>query len=168
MIIKVIKQIFSDYCKDMGITQIKDDTHSSLLNIPQISKKIINNSNSETQLTKHIEFSYNLDQPSENSYAYQNNTGMIKILLKSTSFAKYDLHGMRKGEALTLLEIILTKPDTTLLIVHGQGLNSQHNNSVLKHLTRSFLRNHTRVLCYTTANTNNGGDGATLVKLRKL
>jgi DNA-nicking Smr family endonuclease len=52
-------------------------------------------------------------------------------------------------------------------IVHGRGLHSEGNVSVLKTRVRQYLRRHPAVLAYADAPRTDGGSGAVYVLLRK-
>jgi DNA-nicking Smr family endonuclease len=52
-------------------------------------------------------------------------------------------------------------------IVHGRGLHSKENVSVLKTRVRQYLRRHPAVLGYADAPRTDGGSGAVYVLLRK-
>jgi DNA-nicking Smr family endonuclease len=51
--------------------------------------------------------------------------------------------------------------------VHGRGLHSKGNVSVLKTRVRQCLRRHQAVLAYADAPRKDGGSGAVYVLLRK-
>jgi DNA-nicking Smr family endonuclease len=55
----------------------------------------------------------------------------------------------------------------SVCIVHGRGLHSEGNVSVLKTCVRECLRRHRAVLAYSDAPRTDGGSGAVYVLLRK-
>ena len=52
-------------------------------------------------------------------------------------------------------------------IVHGRGLHSEGNESILRASVRKYLRSHRSVLAYADAPRSDGGAGAVYVLLRK-
>ena len=80
-----------------------------------------------------------------------------------------DLHGCRQQQALDLLHDFigdaLARNLRTLLIVHGQGLRSQHD-AVLKPLVLRWLAEQPVVLAWCPAQPRDGAAGATYVYLR--
>ena len=80
-----------------------------------------------------------------------------------------DLHGCRQQQALGLLrEFVgdaLARNLRMLLIVHGQGLRSQHD-AVLKPLVLGWLAQQPQVLAWCPAQPRDGAAGATYVYLR--
>ena len=85
--------------------------------------------------------------------------------------ATCDLHGYRYSEALEELEIFLkvTKKDkiSAVLLIHGKGLSSIGKKPVLKPLVKEFLLNEPKVLAFSPAPKNLGGEGATLALLSR-
>ncbi len=83
---------------------------------------------------------------------------------------RLDLHGQTAAEAVTSVRQFI---DTgrhrhrAVCIVHGRGLHSAGNVSVLKTGVREFLRHHPAVLAYSDAPRTDGGAGAVYVLLRK-
>lgn len=86
--------------------------------------------------------------------------------------AQIDLHNFNRTLALEKLAIFLkqhTTPNQTCLkVIHGYGHNSIDNISILKLSVRKYLEQHSHVLAYSQARANNGGDGVTLIKLKKV
>lgn len=83
---------------------------------------------------------------------------------------RLDLHGMTSTEAVTSLKRFIDheRPrPRCVCIVHGRGLHSEGNVSVLKTRVRQWLRQHPAVLAYTDAPRTDGGSGAVYVLLRK-
>lgn len=161
--------IFANYCKNQDIKPISTNNYISIKkpNQPFIKKAMID--------TSHINFSaYSLlDEP-----LYHDNfcNDGQKQIIKKLQQNKYqiirtlDLHHFTQNDAILQLESFIngniTPGNTCLKIIHGKGLNSPLGRSVLKSLVRRFLEYHPRLLAYTNAPANNGGDGATLVKLK--
>ncbi|MEC9248649.1 MAG: Smr/MutS family protein [Pseudomonadota bacterium] len=85
--------------------------------------------------------------------------------------ARCDLHGFRFKEALyeltAFFDQIKNHKMCTILIIHGKGLSSAGGKPVLKPLVREYLLRKTNVLAFMPAPKNCGGDGATLVLLKR-
>ena len=83
---------------------------------------------------------------------------------------RLDLHGMTFTEAVTNLKRFIDHESPRprcVCIVHGRGLHSEGNVSVLKTRVRRWLRQHPAVLAYADAPRTDGGSGAVYVLLRK-
>jgi DNA-nicking Smr family endonuclease len=78
-----------------------------------------------------------------------------------------DLHQHTKSQALAILaELVADAPASWVIkIIHGQGLNSAHNQPVLLAAVRKYLSLHSRVLGFSRGASAQGGNGVTLVKL---
>jgi DNA-nicking Smr family endonuclease len=80
-----------------------------------------------------------------------------------------DLHGMTAAEAVArVIRFIDTghRRHRCVCIIHGRGLHSEANVSILKTRVRACLRTHRAVLAYADAPRNDGGAGAVYVLLR--
>ncbi len=87
--------------------------------------------------------------------------------------ATIDLHGMTTGPALAALRDAIDdcaqRGVAELLVVHGYGLHSAPGEGgVLKTAVRQYLEagNDPRIRSFTTAMRKDGGEGATVVRLR--
>jgi len=81
-----------------------------------------------------------------------------------------DLHGQTAEEALANVKQFIDSRrhrHRCVCIVHGRGLHSKANVSVLKTRVRQYLRRHQAVLAYADAPRAEGGSGAVYVLLRK-
>jgi DNA-nicking Smr family endonuclease len=81
-----------------------------------------------------------------------------------------DLHGLKADEAVANVKKFIESRrhrHRCLSIVHGRGLHSKGNVSVLKTRVRQYLRRHPAVLAYADAPRTDGGSGAVYVLLRK-
>ena len=81
-----------------------------------------------------------------------------------------DLHGQTAAEAVASVKQFIDSRrhrHRCVSIVHGRGLHSKGNVSVLKTRVREYLRRHTAVLAYAEAPRTDGGSGAVYVLLRK-
>ena len=94
--------------------------------------------------------------------------------LKRNNFpilAECDLHGLKFEEALKELNRFLSHISSNkmscVLIIHGKGLSSPDRKPVLKPLVKRYLLRQPRVLAFIPAPKNRGGDGATLVLLKR-
>jgi DNA-nicking Smr family endonuclease len=89
--------------------------------------------------------------------------------------ARLDLHGHPRDEALRALERFVegarAQGKRCLLVIHGRGAHSPDDAPVLKPLVWRWLvasaLSRSAVLAFTSARPTQGGDGATLVLLRK-
>jgi DNA-nicking Smr family endonuclease len=84
-----------------------------------------------------------------------------------------DLHGMTTGIAIAALREAMgecaERGIAELLVIHGYGLHSAPaEGAVLKTAVRQYLegKNDQRIRSFTTAAPKDGGEGATLVRLR--
>ena len=82
-----------------------------------------------------------------------------------------DLHGMTAAEACAsvrrFIENSRHRRHRCVCIIHGRGLHSEGNASVLKARVRECLRLHPSVLAYADAPRSDGGAGAVYVLLRR-
>lgn len=80
-----------------------------------------------------------------------------------------DLHGMTEVAAQEALNHMLHRcrhrRDRFALIVHGKGLNTGHDQPILKNFINWWLRQHPRVLAFCSAKPEDGGEGAVYVLL---
>jgi DNA-nicking Smr family endonuclease len=88
--------------------------------------------------------------------------------------ARLDLHGHSREEAAEALDRFVTQSLAAgrrcLLVIHGRGLNSGDAGPVLRDAVQHTLsvgRVARAILAFTLAPAKHGGDGATLVLLRK-
>jgi DNA-nicking Smr family endonuclease len=85
--------------------------------------------------------------------------------------SQLDLHGMTAAEAVASVKRFIDNGrhcHRCVCIVHGRGLHSEGNVSILKRLVRECLRQHRAVLAYADAPRAGGGAGAVYVLLRKI
>jgi len=103
------------------------------------------------------------------------NPKLIQALRKGIfPFQDYiDLHGLTKQEASTRLRDFLVRSralgNRCVLVVHGRGLNSENNVSVIKQSLPAWLKTSPlkrMVLAFCTARPYDGGTGAVYVLLR--
>lgn len=82
---------------------------------------------------------------------------------------RLDLHGMTAEEAIASVKRFIDSGhgDRCVCIVHGRGLHSEGNVSILKTRVRDYLKRHPAVLAYSDAPRADGGSGAVYVLLRK-
>jgi len=81
-----------------------------------------------------------------------------------------DLHGQTAVEAIANVKQFIDHQrgrHKCVSIVHGRGLHSKGNVSVLKTRVRQYLRRHPAVLAYADAPRTDGGSGAVYLLLRK-
>jgi DNA-nicking Smr family endonuclease len=167
---KKTQSTFLDYCNEQNIKPIQQDSKTTLLSKQQKLQRLTH----PNEMQKSIFSNYSLlDDPLyHEEFCRDGQNKTIKMLQqnKCQVLKVLDLHHYRQNEAILELEIFIngniTPGNTCLKIVHGKGLNSPEGKSVLRSMVRRFLEYHTRVLAYTKAHNNNGGDGVTLVKLK--
>ena len=84
---------------------------------------------------------------------------------------RQDLHGMTAAGACASVRRFIEnshhRRHRCVCIVHGRGLHSEGQTSVVKMRVREYLRSHRSVLAYTNAPPSDGGAGAVYVLLRK-
>jgi DNA-nicking Smr family endonuclease len=82
---------------------------------------------------------------------------------------RLDLHGQTAAEAVASVKKVMNSGHRhrCICIVHGRGMHSAGNVSVLKAPVRECLRRHPATLAYADAPRNDGGAGAVYVLLRK-
>ena len=82
-----------------------------------------------------------------------------------------DLHGMTAADACASVRRFIDNSRRSrhrcVCIVHGRGLHSKDNISVLRTRVREYLRSHRSVLAYADAPRSDGGAGAVYVLLRR-
>jgi DNA-nicking Smr family endonuclease len=81
-----------------------------------------------------------------------------------------DLHGLTAADATARVKRFIENGrhrHRCVCIVHGRGLHSEGNVSILKTRVRECLRQHPAVLAYADAPRADGGTGAVYVLLRK-
>jgi DNA-nicking Smr family endonuclease len=84
--------------------------------------------------------------------------------------SRLDLHGQTAAEAVASVKQFIDNGHhrhRCVCIVHGRGLHSKGNLSILKTRVRECLRQHRAVLAYADAPRADGGPGAVYVLLRK-
>lgn len=83
-----------------------------------------------------------------------------------------DVHGLRQQEAIDYINYALDEAlkdnFDCIKIIHGKGLHSQNNESILQPTTIDTLALHPHVICAMVANHQDGGSGATYVLLSPL
>ena len=81
---------------------------------------------------------------------------------------RLDLHGQTAAEAIASVKRFIDNGrHRCVCIVHGRGLHSEGNVSILKTRVRACLRQQRAVLAYADAPRADGGTGAVYVLLRK-
>lgn len=84
--------------------------------------------------------------------------------------SRLDLHAQTAAEAVAKVQQFIDNRhhrDRCVCIVHGRGLHSKGNVSILKARVRQYLRRQAAVLAYSDAPRTDGGSGAVYVLLRK-
>lgn len=83
-----------------------------------------------------------------------------------------DLHGMFVEEARVAVVDFLKKAQAQdrlcLRIIHGKGNGSPDRQSILREVVRRWLKQRDEVIAFCEARENDGGAGATIVRLRPL
>ncbi len=180
-----IPESFTEYCKTTGILALPQTTTNTTTNtitgvnnkqtssnrspnnLPQISHRQILRTH---QVGSEFELFDEEIEPSAEFYRCgQKNLPRELRAGKFIISARIDLHYMTKPQALHCLENILAQASakSCLLIIHGNGTNSNYNRAVLRRMVRRFLLHHRSVLAYSYAAPHQGANGATLVKLSR-
>ena len=85
--------------------------------------------------------------------------------------ATLDLHGSKSHEVDSRLETFMSESlelnYRCLLVIYGKGFHSAERKSVIRPLTHTWLKNHSEVLAYCSAQSKHGGTGAAYVLLRE-
>jgi DNA-nicking Smr family endonuclease len=125
-----------------------------------------------------IDFVMNTDEDGRVSAYVRSAEPSLLAKLSSRSLhidATIDLHGLRSEEARQSLRAFVERTHgrgaRVLRVVHGKGLHSEHGMGVLRAVVAHELTNApvaTRVLAFCPARREWGGDGVTMVLLRKL
>ncbi len=160
--------LFTEYCAEHKINPIKNNH----LFQKKASFKTIRVKNYVTNLKINSDISYTSYSESFSEFC---NDGQFKIIkdLRNNKYrilATLDLHNHTQTEAVKRLDQFIdnhtTVGNTCLKVIHGKGLNSNENKPVLKHTVRRILEHHPLLLAYSGGNSNQGGDGITLVKFK--
>lgn len=159
---------FVNYCKKNDITPLNQD--KVIMNpIIRKSRGTHFNQSSAAYINTPSMFIYG---DSKDDYCVDGQNKIIKDLRlgKYKIIASIDLHNYTQASALDELEDFInnnsTYANSCLKIIHGKGLNAPEHQGVLKNLVRRYLEQHQRILAYTKAGNNAGGDGVTLVKFK--
>ena len=114
-----------------------------------------------------------VDEPGEDFAAHGIDRRKIRKL-KRGEYAvgdRRDLHGLTVAEACASVDRFIDNSRHAgrrcVCIVHGRGLHSEGQTSVLKARVREHLKRHRSVLAYADAPQSDGGAGAVYVLLRK-
>jgi DNA-nicking Smr family endonuclease len=82
-----------------------------------------------------------------------------------------DLHGLTiqqaKKRLLYFLESALQVESSCVCVIHGKGHRSANQEPVIKRQTNHWLKQHSRVLAFHSAQPKDGGTGAVYVLLRR-
>ena len=84
--------------------------------------------------------------------------------------ASLDLHGLTVSEASTAVEDFIGECQARqlrcVLIIHGKGSMSRSDTPILKNQVNQWLRSHSQVLAFHSAQAKDGGKGAVYVLLK--
>ncbi len=157
---------FKDYCASQQIQEFKSDQI-----IIQTKAKINKLATSEILMSKHMNESFTMfDEQNSKAEYFRFGQRNLPKELRSGKYkinAVLDLHNYTKAHALNILERFIENagPSTCLKIIHGVGLNSEHNIPVLLGIVRKYLEQHSKVLAYSYGLPQQGGMGITLIKI---
>lgn len=163
---------FSEYCLNNGVKPVAQDRIVLKIKNTKSTKKSFQIGNKIIATLDNTCFNLLDDPLIHNEYCRDGQNKVIRDLKQNKYHVTkvLDLHNYKQNEALVKLETFIndaiTPGNSCLKVIHGKGLNSPDGKSVLKSLVRRFLEYHPRLLAYTSANANNGGDGVTLIKLK--
>lgn len=84
--------------------------------------------------------------------------------------AELDLHGATRDEArqqlCALIQHARQHGGRVIRVIHGRGIGSHGQRSVLRPLVRGWLQQHPDILAYSQAKPQDGGEGALWVLIR--
>lgn len=157
---------FKDYCASLQVQELKSEQIIS----PTKAKrnKLITPDNLISKHS-HDDFTMFDEQNSKPEYFRFGQRNLPKELRggKYKINAVLDLHNYTKAHALNILERFIenSQPSSCIKIIHGVGLNSEHNIPVLLGVVRKYLEQHGKILAYTYSSPQQGGMGVTLIKI---
>lgn len=157
---------FKDYCASQQVQKLESD--QIILRTKTKTNKLIV---PENLISKHSNDAFTMfdEQNSKPEYFRFGQRNLPKEL-RSGRYkinAVLDLHNYTKAHALNILERFIenSQPSSCIKIIHGVGLNSEHNIPVLLGVVRKYLEQHSKILAYTYGNPQQGGTGITLIKI---
>lgn len=166
-----------------GVTPLKNAKKESLLSNPNLNrdrpnKKAIlaTNASEPNENTTNVEISYTHLADHEPQPQFSRG-GIQHKQLKKLKQAKLpiedeiDLHHMTLKEAETAVRSFLQNGQKfgmrCVKIIHGRGHHSKPNSITLLHMVRYLLTQLPCIIAYTAAPSQHGGNGATLVLIRR-
>lgn len=159
---------FTDYCNSLNIEKLhQDKVINQHINKPKHVSSTANNVNYQT--THSFDFINIMEIPNE---LFHNGQKNLPRDLRSNKFKidkTIDIHGLNRQNAWIQIESVIENSiaGTVIKIIHGQGINSEYNEPLLQQVTRKLIYNHAKTLAYTYGSPQQGGNGVTIVKLRK-
>lgn len=158
---------FSEYCQQLNITAIKHDT-VELKNLPTAPRKEVGYTKNNNNLAG---FSFIDSEDTAREFYQHGQKNLPKELRSGKIFFNrtIDVHNLNRNHALDLIEHLLSNANggDSLKIIHGVGLNSEHNQPILLGIIRKYLRLSPQILAYSYGSPEQGGNGVTLVKLMR-
>ena len=83
-----------------------------------------------------------------------------------------DLHGMNIEEArevlLDFIQFSQKQQIRCIRLVHGKGYRAKNNTPVLKNMVNSWLRQHSDILAFSSAQPRDGGTGAVYILIKNI
>ena len=147
------------YGKIVNRTEVEKPKSPTVKNKPIVEKK--------------ISWSNNLHEKDLIEYKRPGVQDRVLKRLKRGTYplnGQVDLHGLTLAEARIQLSNFLEEGQTQrpncILIIHGKGLNSKNVKSILRPNVRNWLSQDERVLAFSQAPKDMGGEGATYTLLR--
>lgn len=157
---------FKNYCASLQVQELKFKQITS-----PTKTKINKHSVAENLISKYANDDFTMfdEQNSKPEYYRFGQRNLPKELRggKYKINAVLDLHNYTKAHALNILERFIenSQPSSCIKIIHGVGLNSEHNIPVLLGVVRKYLEQHEKILAYTYGSPQQGGMGITLIKI---
>ncbi|MDD3267198.1 MAG: Smr/MutS family protein [Burkholderiales bacterium] len=161
---------FADYCNSLNISKFNQDKIAMVSNKPKSLANLAQNNNEYPiqDLIQDFDFIDMDNIPIELFHNGQKNLPRDlrngKYIINKT----IDIHGLNKNRAWQQIESLIEQSisGSVIKIIHGQGINSKHNQAVLQNITRKLLYDNRKILAYTYGSPQQGGSGVTIVKLR--
>ncbi len=165
---------FQDYCQQQQVKPLAKSNSADYVRKPkqEVFSLSYDNLNKQQWAMNSFEF---FDESSALDEYYTNGQINLPMDLRKGKYKvtqSIDLHNHSKTQALEvineLIDFYSKQTGICLKIIHGQGTNTYANEAILLKAIRKYLAGHPAVLGYSYAIQSKGGNGVTLVKLRKI
>lgn len=159
---------FIEYCKSLNINKLDQD---KIVNTFNNKPKNLYRPVTYSHVNQHVEDFDFIDINDTPDELFHNGQKNLPRDLRSSKYMinkTIDIHGSNKNQAWQQIEYLIEKsdPGSVIKIIHGQGVNSKHNQPILQNTTRKLLYHNNKILAYTYGSPEQGGQGVTIIKLR--